>query len=166
MYQPKSLLEAYYSIYQPKPLLDEEIYNIVIDYLLENFEFADEKHLHEMIELLDENMIDEILAETAEKGHPDIKGQEDFQRRVEAEMARRRAARAKKESSKEEKKEEPKKEEELDRNARYERLRKQAGVSKKEPEKKEEENPLRKTTINRQGSTQQKKGPDLPNFRR
>lgn len=62
MYKPQSLLEAYYSIYTNK-MSDNEIYEIVENYLLENYEFYSQEQLDEMISLLDEETIEAIIIE-------------------------------------------------------------------------------------------------------
>lgn len=62
MYQFHSLLEAYYSIYDNSQNI-EETYDIVSDYLLDNFEFDSQEHLDETISLLDYDTIETIINE-------------------------------------------------------------------------------------------------------
>lgn len=62
MYHTQSLLEAYYSIYNNK-MSDNEMYEIVENYLLENYEFYSQEQLDEMISLLDEETIEAIIIE-------------------------------------------------------------------------------------------------------
>lgn len=64
MYHTQSLLEAYYSIYNnTNKMSDNEMYEIIENYLLENFEFYSQEHLDEMISLLDEETIEAIIIE-------------------------------------------------------------------------------------------------------
>jgi hypothetical protein len=166
MYQSQSLLEAYYSIYKNESEKKEYLYQYVTNYILENFNFENEEHFYEMLELIDDEMITDIVVE----GAKDM-SDEDIERYSKQFPEPHRKAVVDKLRAKRAEKQQPKKEEKPSRTGIWAEFQKDFDRQKETRQKsqadqKKPENPLRKTTMNTQGSSQRKKGPDLPNFRR
>lgn len=134
MYQPKSLLEAYYSIYDNSyKMTDEEIYSIVENYLLENYEFYSQEHFEDMIFSLTEEMIESIIIEGLKDMSPEdrerwIKSQPD------PELARKKLQKF---ESKGDRKVEGKKKSRVELPTFKSRTSQESQEKKKEPEKDE-----------------------------